>query len=160
MLIVGTEWLVEAAGCDAARLRDPERVRAVLERAVAELELRVVGDMALHKFPGAGGVTGLVLLTESHLACHTYPEFEVATFNLYCCRARPRWAWEERLAEMLGAARVSVRVFERRVEVDAGVETADASLEVGGAGLGESVGRIGETEAPLALATEFGGAAR
>ena len=160
MLIVGTEWLVEAAGCDAARLRDPERVRAVLERAVAELELRVVGDMALHKFPGAGGVTGLVLLTESHLACHTYPEFEVATFNLYCCRARPRWAWEERLAEMLGAARVSVRVFERRVEVDAGVEKADVSLEVGGAGLGESVVRIEETEAPLALATEFGGAAR
>ncbi|HEX7174068.1 MAG TPA: S-adenosylmethionine decarboxylase [Pyrinomonadaceae bacterium] len=153
MLIVGTEWLVEAAGCDAARLRDPERVRAVLERAVAELDLRVVGDVALHKFPGAGGVTGLMLLTESHLACHTYPEFEVATFNLYCCRTRPRWAWEERLTEMLGAARVSVRVIERRVEVDAGDETAGVSLEECGV-------RLEETEASLALATEVGGAAR
>ena len=157
MLIVGTEWLVEAAGCDAEALRDAERVRAVLARAVAELGLRVVGDVALHKFPGAGGVTGLVLLTESHLACHTYPEFGVATFNLYCCRARPRWAWEERLAEMLGAARVSVRVVERRAEVDATNEAADVSLEVGGAGLEGSVVRIEETEAPLAFASEAGG---
>ena len=160
MLTVGTEWLVEASGCDAGALGDVERLGEVFARAVAELGLRVVGRPVWHKFPGPGGVTGLALLTESHLACHTYPEFEVATFNLYCCRARPRWAWEERLAEMLGAARVSVRVFERRVEVDAGVEKADVSLEVGGAGLGESVVRIEETEAPLALATEFGGAAR
>ena len=160
MLIVGTEWLVEAAGCEAEALRDPERVRAVLERAVAELDLRVVGELALHKFAGAGGVTGLMLLTESHLACHTYPEFEVATFNLYCCRARPRWAWEERLAEMLGAARVAVRVVERRVEADASNEAAGVSLEVGGARLEESSVRLEETEAPRAHATEFGGGAR
>jgi S-adenosylmethionine decarboxylase len=161
MLIVGTEWLVEAAGCEAEALRDPERVRAVLARAVAELDLRVVGDLTLHKFPGAGGVTGLVLLTESHLACHTYPEFEVATFNLYCCRTRPRWAWEERLTEMLGAARVSVRVVERRVEVDATNEAADVmKLEVGGVRLEESGARLEETQASLALATEVGGAAR
>ena len=163
-MIVGTEWLVEAAGCEAEALRDPERVRAVLERAVAELELRVVGDTALHKFPGAGGVTGLLLLTESHLACHTYPEFRVATFNLYCCRTRPRWAWEERLSEMLGAARVSVRVVERRVEVEVtdGTDEADVKDVWSGAGAGleeRGAGAV-EAEAPLVLANEVGGAAR
>jgi S-adenosylmethionine decarboxylase len=113
MLTVGTEWLVEAAGCDAAALGDVARLRAVFERAVAELGLRVVGAPAWHKFPGAGGVTGLALLTESHLACHTYPEHRVATFNLYCCRERPVWPWEERLREMLGATSVSVRSVRR-----------------------------------------------
>lgn len=132
MLTVGTEWMVEAAGCDGARLRDPEGVRAVMERAVAELHLRVVGEVALHKFPGEGGVTGLLMLTESHLACHTYPEFGIATFNLYCCRARPRWAWEERLAEMLGAAEVTVRVVERRARVEAGEESGVLATEAGG----------------------------
>jgi len=58
-------------------------------------------------------VTGLALLTESHLACHTYPEFGVATFNLYCCRERPAWDWEARLSELLGASRVSVRRLTR-----------------------------------------------
>jgi S-adenosylmethionine decarboxylase len=53
------------------------------------------------------------MLTESHLACHTYPEFGVATFNLYCCRERPAWPWDERLREMLGAHDVCVRSLSR-----------------------------------------------
>ena len=120
MLIVGTEWVVDAEGCRADALADVSALRAVFARVVAELDLRVVGEAQWRKFPGPGGVTGLALLTESHLACHTYPEFAVATFNLYCCRARPRWPWEERLREMLGAARVTVRVVERRADASAG----------------------------------------
>ncbi len=113
MLTVGTEWLVEASGCDAAALGDVGRLSEVFARAVAELGLQVVGLPVWHKFPGPGGVTGLALLTESHLACHTYPEFGVATFNLYCCRERPEWDWDARLRELLGAARVSVRSLSR-----------------------------------------------
>jgi S-adenosylmethionine decarboxylase len=109
MLTVGTEWLIEASGCDPALLRDVGRLREVFARAIRELDLRVVGEQLWHKFPGAGGATGLAMLTESHLACHTYPEFGVATFNLYCCRERAAWPWDERLREMLGAADVHVR---------------------------------------------------
>jgi S-adenosylmethionine decarboxylase len=116
MLTVGTEWLVEASGCDAARLRDAGALREVFARAVRELGLSVVGEPQWHKFPGEGGVTGLALLTESHLACHTYPEFGVATFNLYCCRERPAWGWSERLREMIGARDVRVRSVSRHAE--------------------------------------------
>jgi S-adenosylmethionine decarboxylase len=116
MLTVGTEWLIEASGCDAGALRDVERLRGVFARAVAELGLCVVGEQLWHKFPGEGGATGLAMLTESHLACHTYPEFGVATFNLYCCRERPEWPWEERLREMIGARGVSVRSLSRAAE--------------------------------------------
>jgi S-adenosylmethionine decarboxylase len=115
MLTVGTEWLVEASGCDAEALRDADALRAVFARAIRELELRVVGQTLWHTFPGEGGVTGLALLTESHLACHTYPEFGVATFNLYCCRDRPAWPWDERLREMLGASCVNVQGVARTV---------------------------------------------
>lgn len=113
MLTVGTEWLIEASGCDAGVLRDAGRLREVFARAIRELRLCVVGDAQWHKFPGEGGVTGLALLTESHLACHTYPEFGAATFNLYCCRERPAWPWDERLREMLGATVVNVRSINR-----------------------------------------------
>lgn len=113
MLTVGTEWLIEASGCDAGALRDVERLRGVFARAIEELGLRVVGEQLWHKFPGEGGATGLAMLTESHLACHTYPEFGVATFNLYCCRERPEWPWAERLGEMLGAGAVCVRSLSR-----------------------------------------------
>jgi S-adenosylmethionine decarboxylase len=116
MPTVGTEWLIEASGCDAEALRDVRRLRRVFERAVRELDLRVVGEPLWHKFPGEGGATGLAMLTESHLACHTYPEFRAATFNLYCCRERPEWPWAERLGEMIGAREVSVRSVRRAAD--------------------------------------------
>jgi hypothetical protein len=83
-----------------------------------------------HQFPQPGGVTGLYLLTESHLACHTFPETGLATFNLYCCRPRPPFAWGERLRTVLGASRVTVRTAARGGEADhASLGVARESLE-------------------------------
>ena len=111
-MIVGTEWLIEATGCDAEKLRGEDGLRAVFDAIISDLGLKAI-DSIWYKFPGEGGVTGLVALTESHLACHTYPEHRTATFNLYCCRTRPEWDWEARLKSALGAAAVSVMKIER-----------------------------------------------
>jgi S-adenosylmethionine decarboxylase len=127
---VGTEWLVDAEGCSADLLRDVEAVRSVCEEVVADLELRVVGEPLWHQFPQPGGVTGLYLLTESHLACHTFPETRIATFNLYCCRPRPPFEWEARLRALLGATRVTVRTAVRGSEAERESKAAsDASFE-------------------------------
>lgn len=124
---VGVEWLVEAAGCPAAALRDLPAVRATCQRILNELDLHVVGSGQVHQFPGAGGITALFLLTESHLACHTYPEYGVATFNLYCCRMRPEWDWESQLADCLGAREVTVRRVLRGATVVSESETGIAA---------------------------------
>jgi S-adenosylmethionine decarboxylase len=108
-MVVGSEWLIDASGCSPAALCDIDALRTLCQRIVVELELRVVGAGVWHRFPPPGGLTGLYLLAESHLACHSYPEFGVVTFNLHCCRARPRWCWETALRDSLGASAVSVR---------------------------------------------------
>jgi len=110
---VGTEWLVDADGCPAELLRNSDPVRRLCEEIIEDLGLRVVNEPMWHQFPQPGGVTGLYLLTESHLACHTFPETGLVTFNLYCCRPRPRFAWEARLRELLGATSVTIRTAER-----------------------------------------------
>jgi S-adenosylmethionine decarboxylase len=111
-MIVGTEWLIEAAGCKKAILRDETAVRRLLDAVIADLGLISIGSI-WHTFEGEAGVTGLVALTESHLACHTYPEYQTATFNLYCCRTRPEWDWEANLKAAFGAGSVSVTRIER-----------------------------------------------
>ena len=128
-MMVGTEWLVDATGCNADAVREVETLRAVFKRIITELELQAVGEPLWQRFPPPGGITGLVLLTESHLACHTYPEFGIATFNLYCCRTRPEWLWAERLNEMLGATMVTVRVVERGAAVNH-QSTAEAAAAI------------------------------
>lgn len=110
---VGCEWLVDASGCRADSLASVDALQALFARIIGELDLHPLHEPRFHLFPGAGGITGFVMLTESHLACHTYPEHGVATFNLYCCRPRPEWLWRERLEEILGASDVNVRVVER-----------------------------------------------
>jgi S-adenosylmethionine decarboxylase len=110
---VATEWLVDAQGCRPELLSDVATIRALCEGILRDLQLRTVGEGLYHQFPPPSGVTAMYLLTESHLACHTYPEYGIATFSLCCCRPRPRWDWEEQLAEHLGAERVSVRCMER-----------------------------------------------
>ena len=110
---VGTEILVDAFGCEPAALRDLARVRALLENVLLRCELRVVGEGHWHAFGGEGGVTGLYLLTESHLAVHTYPEHGTATLNLYCCRTLGSYPWEAELAKALGATTVTIRTIDR-----------------------------------------------
>jgi S-adenosylmethionine decarboxylase len=109
----GREWVVDAFRCDPGALRAAAVLRALCDRVVQELSLNVLGEPQWHVFPGHAGVTGLYLLSESHLACHTYPEHGAATFNLYCCRPRDAWPWETRLREALQAERVTVRMLER-----------------------------------------------
>jgi S-adenosylmethionine decarboxylase len=115
-MIVGTEWLIEAAGCNADALRDESILRSLFDRIMDDLGLRSVGSI-WHKFEGEGGITGLIALTESHLACHTYPEHGTATFNLYCCRTRPEWDWEGHLKDLLGAHEVVVQRIQRGDEM-------------------------------------------
>jgi len=119
-MTLGTEWLIDASGCDAAALADLDRLRAVFDRVIRDLNLNVLGEIAWHPFDYPGGISGLALLSESHLTCHTYPEFRAATFNLYCCRNRDSWSWETTLKEMLGATAVTVRVSERMIAATAG----------------------------------------
>jgi S-adenosylmethionine decarboxylase len=109
----GDEWIVEAFGCEAGRLADRGLLVALLDRMVREIGLRPIGEGQWHVFPPPGGVTGMLLLAESHLTVHTFPEHGSLCLNLFCCTPRAAWPFEARLADVLGADRVSVRHLER-----------------------------------------------
>ncbi len=111
----GCEWVVDATGCDPAALASLPALERLFQDMVSALDLHPVGPACWHQFPGPGGVTGLSLLAESHLAVHTFPEHGTLTLNLFCCRPRPAWGFEAELARRFHAASVEVRMLERKI---------------------------------------------
>src|SRR2546426_12431968 len=109
----GCEWVIEAHGCDAVSLSSLEKLRALFIRLGEALSLRPVEDAAWHQFPETGGITGLCLLSESHLACHTFPEYRSLCLNVFCCRPRPEWDFAACLKQQFAASRVTVRRIDR-----------------------------------------------
>jgi S-adenosylmethionine decarboxylase len=83
---------LQRCAAPAGLLADRDALRALALRAVAAAGLTPVGDL-FHAFAppagahgdATGGVTGVVLLAESHLALHTWPEYAAVTLDIYVC---------------------------------------------------------------------------
>lgn len=109
----GCEWVIEAHGCAAASLADLDRLRALFAALVEGMRLRPVQEPLWHQFPGTGGITGLTLLSESHIACHTFPEYGSLCLNVFCCVPREHWDFARYITDRFEASRVSVRRLDR-----------------------------------------------
>ena len=74
--------------CTPALLTEPTQLAALCRRHTEAAGLSVVNEI-WHRFPGqgesAGGITGVLLLAESHLALHTWPELQAVTLDVYVC---------------------------------------------------------------------------
>ena len=115
----GLHLTADLAGCAEgfAPMRDASALRALCLDAVAAAGLHPVGEL-FHRFPSPGGVTGVVLLAESHLALHTWPERGAVTLDIYVCNVG---ADNSQRAQMLldalvtafGATRVARQAHQR-----------------------------------------------
>ena len=109
----GVEWVIEAHGCDANALADVSRLENLFNQLTLEMNLHPLGRSSWHQFPNTGGITGVSLLRESHLACHTFPEYGSLCLNLFCCRERADGDFEGLIKRELNATFVRVRKIER-----------------------------------------------
>ncbi len=84
------EVAIDALGGAASALASLPAMRSLGDALVSTLGVVVLLPPQWHRFPdtaaGPGGVTGLYLLSESHLALHSWPERGALLVSLCCCR--------------------------------------------------------------------------
>ncbi len=83
MKAFGRHLLVEYRGCDRDLLDDSEQVETHLRRAAIEAGATIVAAV-FHRF-SPQGVTGVVVVEESHLSIHTWPEHGYAAVDFFTC---------------------------------------------------------------------------
>lgn len=102
-LALGRHVLIEYYGCDAAILNDGDRIRELMLEAASRSRATIVTDV-FHRF-NPHGISGVVVIAESHIAIHTWPEHRCASVDIFSCNKD----WELHviqgfLAEGFGAA--------------------------------------------------------
>ena len=104
--------LIEFGGCDAEALGRSDLIRPVLIEAVRAGGGTIVAEM-FHDF-SPHGVTGVIVIAESHVAIHTWPEHRLAAVDIFSCSERlEQRVVQEVLYERLGATEVHAREVDR-----------------------------------------------
>lgn len=105
MNALGRHILAELYGCNAAILNDVGMVEQVMVEAAQEAGAEV-REVAFHHF-SPQGVSGVVVISESHLAIHTWPEYSYAAVDVFTCGDKvDPWDAFRRLAEKMQADEV------------------------------------------------------
>jgi len=96
----GKHILAEYFECDCTYLDSEQAIREVMLEAASASGATIVGNIFHHFSPQ--GVTGVVVIAESHLAIHTWPEFRYASVDLFTCGSHlDPWVGFEYLKERL-----------------------------------------------------------
>ena len=107
-----THLLLELRGCPPARLNDRAAISRLLHKAAESCGLHVL-HRRVHAF-APHGLTGYVLLQESHISVHTWPEMQFALVDVLSCAPLNRTRLVTCVQRELGATRVSARPAGRR----------------------------------------------
>jgi len=111
---LGKHLLLELKGCDKEVINDLSFLKGILLAAAGEAGATVLGE-SFHQFDPQG-VSGVVIIAESHLVIHTWPEYGYVAIDIFTCgdSVQPERA-AEILIRKLGAKNHSILGMQRGI---------------------------------------------
>ncbi len=100
---LGRHILVEYYNCDEEVLKNPKLIEEFMNNSALNAKATIV-DSVFHHF-NPWGVSGAVIIAESHLTIHTWPEYGYAAADFFTCGDIDPWKSFELLEELLKAER-------------------------------------------------------
>jgi len=112
MQALGRQILVEFYNCNPDILNDQDQIRDIMVEAVRRSGATIVTD-TFHTF-SPHGVSGVVVIAESHVAIHTWPEYGYAAVDIFTCgETIDPWVIQKYLEEHFEAGNISSMELKR-----------------------------------------------
>ncbi len=116
MHTVGRHLIAEFYGCDCGLLNDPEAIRERMIQAAVRTGVTMVGEV-FHQF-APQGVSGTIVIAESHMSVHTWPEKGYAAVDIFTCGGIDPRPGFELLAETLRSESFRMQEIVRGIAED------------------------------------------
>ncbi|MCB0194792.1 MAG: adenosylmethionine decarboxylase [Anaerolineae bacterium] len=111
--IMGKHAIIDLSGCDSDIMRDRESILERLKQAAQIAKVTVVGHFEHYFSPE--GYSAVLVLEESHLSIHTWPEYRYISLDLYSCNLETDFdAVEQFLAQEFKATTVESQLLKRK----------------------------------------------
>lgn len=112
MKTLGRHLLVELYQCDSRVIGDVRKIEEIMVGAAKYAKATIV-DVVFHNF-NPNGISGVIVIQESHLAIHTWPEFGFASIDIYTCGSKVNpWRAYDYLSKHFKAKNVTAMEFKR-----------------------------------------------
>lgn len=110
---LGHHYVLDIVIDDTSFLKNEYKLKVFFQAILSKTSFKIIGFLS-HKFITEGeGVTGVFLLSESHLSYHTYPESHYISVDLYTCGDKCLSAIREIEASLHSVTKIVVRYIER-----------------------------------------------
>ena len=120
MKTVGRHLIADFFDCDVGILNSPERIRACMLTAAERIGVTIVGEV-FHQY-APQGVSGTIVIAESHMSIHTWPERAYAAVDIFTCGGLDPRPGFEYLIEALQAESMRVQEIIRGISEDVAAE--------------------------------------
>ncbi len=114
--ILGKHAIIDLSNCNAETLQDYELIKSLLAQAADIAKVTIIGTMDRYFTPH--GYTAVLVLEESHLSIHTWPEFNYVSIDLYSCNLETNFqAVTDFLSDGFQAKKTQFTLLERGYSV-------------------------------------------
>ncbi len=116
----GLHLMLDGYDCDRSKLADADFIRNFLNEFPEDIGMTKLMSPYVSRYEDADrkrwGLSGFVLIAESHVSIHTFPDEETISVDVFSCRNFDIEAAESKIVEGFGIRRIERNILDRGVE--------------------------------------------
>ncbi|HEY5600800.1 MAG TPA: S-adenosylmethionine decarboxylase [Patescibacteria group bacterium] len=121
LIIDGIHLTVDALGCDPLKLQNGPLLKKTLDELPEKLGMNKIADPIVYRYSGEKpedwGYSGFVVIAESHIAMHTFPNHKFVWIDIFSCKKFDVGMCEALIKGTFGATKLRKKIFDRGIEL-------------------------------------------